>query len=530
MTKSHTSYREPPLSRQPSGGGSRSASKGTLTRNAYINFIGQIAAIPVAIIAIPLLIKVLGTERFGVLALAWIVMGYFGLFDFGLGRATTKFVAEYKARNETDSLPELIWSSMVFHAVLGVAGGILLAVLTPWLTNDVLNVPNSLLYETRISFYLLAVSVPLVVITASLRGVLEALQRFDMVNVVKIPASILNYLGPVAVLYFVRGLVPVVGFLVVSRLVVLMAHFFLCLRAMPELSQGFRFNASRMKPLVGFGGWLTVSSFIVPTIVSMDRFMIGAFVSLSAVALYATPYEVVTKLTVFSTGLLAVLFPAFSVLAVERAGELRKLYFRAFKYLLVLVAPIVGVLLALAYELLSLWVAPGFAERSAPVAQWMAIGILLNVLGQVPFTALQGIGRADVTAKLQLAQLPFYALAVWYMVSTMGIVGVAIVWALRGLVGAVTMFVAADRLLPQADQGSGAHYFGSGILVVSGTLLLFVGIGWVFSDLLLVKVAAVTVLLALLLFWEWRFFLGVEDRKTFTDGARSLLVRKRDTI
>ena len=64
----------------------------TIARNTGWNFVGTALPIAVAVIAIPPLIRELGVERFGVLTLAWVITGYFALFDFGLGRATTKFV------------------------------------------------------------------------------------------------------------------------------------------------------------------------------------------------------------------------------------------------------------------------------------------------------------------------------------------------------------------------------------------------------------------------------------------------------
>ena len=66
----------------------------TLARNTIWNMVGQGAPLLVALFAIPLLIKGMGTDRFGVLTLAWAVVGYFSLFDLGLGRALTKLVAE----------------------------------------------------------------------------------------------------------------------------------------------------------------------------------------------------------------------------------------------------------------------------------------------------------------------------------------------------------------------------------------------------------------------------------------------------
>ena len=64
----------------------------TLARNTIFNLIGQIAPMLVAIFTIPVLIRVLGTDRFGVLTLAWLLVGYFSLFDLGIGRALTQLV------------------------------------------------------------------------------------------------------------------------------------------------------------------------------------------------------------------------------------------------------------------------------------------------------------------------------------------------------------------------------------------------------------------------------------------------------
>jgi len=65
-----------------------------LARNTILNVLGYSLPMLVAIFAIPPLVKGLGTERFGILTLAWVIIGYLSLFDLGLGRALTKLVAE----------------------------------------------------------------------------------------------------------------------------------------------------------------------------------------------------------------------------------------------------------------------------------------------------------------------------------------------------------------------------------------------------------------------------------------------------
>lgn len=63
-----------------------------MARNTFLNFIGQAVPLLVGVITIPFIIRGLGTDRFGLLSLAWIVLGYFAIFDLGLGRTTTKFI------------------------------------------------------------------------------------------------------------------------------------------------------------------------------------------------------------------------------------------------------------------------------------------------------------------------------------------------------------------------------------------------------------------------------------------------------
>ncbi|MGA3229657.1 MAG: oligosaccharide flippase family protein, partial [Candidatus Binatus sp.] len=71
-----------------------------LARNTIINLAGEVAPSLVALLAIPLVIRVLGVDRYGVLTLSIMVVGYFGLFDFGLGRAATKFIAAAAASSD----------------------------------------------------------------------------------------------------------------------------------------------------------------------------------------------------------------------------------------------------------------------------------------------------------------------------------------------------------------------------------------------------------------------------------------------
>jgi len=443
-----------------------------LARNVVWNLLGVGAPLLVAIVAIPMLIEGLGIARFGVLTLAWMVVGYFSLFDLGLGRALTKLVAEKLGSGQDDEIPLLIWTAMLLMAVLGVLGAIVVAVLSPWLVSSVLNIPVELQPETLTAFYLLAISIPIVISTTGLRGILEAHQRFGLVNVVRIPLGIFTFLGPVAVLLFSDSLVPVVAALVVVRLISWCAYVALCLHVEPSLRRSARIHRTMIRPLVSFGGWMTVSNIIGPFMVYMDRFFIGAVVSMAAVAYYATPYEVVTKLWIIPGAIMGVLFPAFSTAFACDKPRAALLFERAIHYIFTLLFPLIFIIVVLAYEGLDLWLGGEFANNSALVLQLLAVGVFINCLARIPHGLVQSAGRPDLIAKTHFFELPFYLLALWFVLPIYGIEGAAVVWVLRITVDTVVFFLVARSLLPEVSLA--INYIARLMIAAMGVLFLAV--------------------------------------------------------
>jgi O-antigen/teichoic acid export membrane protein len=420
-----------------------------LARNVLWNLLGNGMPLLVAIVAIPVLIEELGTERFGVLTLAWMVVGYFSLFDLGLGRALTKLVAERLGKGRNTEIAALIWTAMSLMGMLGVLGAVFVAGLSPWLVRSVLQIPSDLQSETLIAFYLLAASIPVVISSVGLRGILEAHQRFGLVNAVRVPLGILTFLGPIAVLPFSNSLVPLVAVLVITRLISWCVYAFACSIVEPALRHSVDIRRVHVMPLISFGGWMTVSNIIGPLMTYMDRFLIGATVSMTAVAYYATPYDVVTKLWIIPGALMGVVFPAFAAALVQDRKHAARLFGKAVSYIFLSLFPIALTIITLANEGVSLWLGSEFANNSFMVLQLLTIGVFINSHSKVPFGLVQSAGRPDLTAKLHILELPFYLLILWWLVDVYGIVGAAIAWVIRVAVDTAVLFALAQRLVPE---------------------------------------------------------------------------------
>ena len=422
-----------------------------IARNTAWNLLGMALPILVAVACIPALIQALGAARFGVLTIAWLVLSYFGQFNFGLGRATAKFAAEELAQGGGRQLPILIRSSLIVHLVLGLIGTSCLIFAVPALVTSVFSVPEDLRHEAAGVLYLLAPTIPMILLSDCLRGLLEAHYRFDLIAAVQTPSTALNYLAPLLVLSYTDDLVMVVVATLLLRLIVLLAYCLFCARLVPQVFRTWDLRWDLVRRMLSLGGWVTISSLAVPILTSLDRLTIGAVVSLSAVAWYATPYEVVSKLWLFSGSFLAVMFPVFASHAHGPRKTLAAMYDKSVTMLTAAVLPAAALVIFLGPALFRLWVGEEFAEHGTPVIRLLAVGFAVNVVAKVPFTLLQSIGRARVPALVQLAEVPCYAALAWWLAGTHGIAGVALAWTLRSIADAVALFLAVERLVLRSE-------------------------------------------------------------------------------
>jgi O-antigen/teichoic acid export membrane protein len=196
---------------------------------------------------------------------------------------------------------------------------------------------------------------------------------------------------------------------------------------------------------------MTVSNVAGPVMVYLDRFLISAMLTVSLVAYYTTPFEVVTKLWILPVAVTSVLFPAFAALYVTDAARLKETYTRGLRSTFGLLFPAVFLIVLFAPEGMRLWLGPEFQRISTPVVRWIAAGVLVNSVAQVPFGLLQAVDRADVTAKLHLCELPVYVLVVVAAVHFFGLTGAAIAWTLRlGIEGVILLYLAKRLVIGEA--------------------------------------------------------------------------------
>lgn len=402
----------------------------TIKSKVLLNFSGTALPMFVGLAIIPLLIEGMGVERFGMLSIAWMLIGYFGLLDMGLGRALTQKVAERIGKGDTNNLKPLVWKTLGIVALLGMIGGIVLAAIAPWLVYDLFNLSPEYQTETLAGIYWLALTIPFVIVSTGLFGVLEGQQHFGWTTIVRAPLGVLLFVAPWITLQWTDSLAWILASLFMLRSVACVALMFIVLYTLRDYF-GWSERKEELKSLFAFGGWITVSNIISPIMVYFDRFYIASVLSVAVVAFYTAPFDLLTKALVIPFALIGVMFASFAT----DWNTNRNLVKKRFKYsiyaVVTIMLPFSSLVFLFAKQGMTLWIGAEFAEKSYEIVQWLSIGVFINALAMVPFALIQGTGRADLTAKIHLVELPIYVFLLWFCVQEYGLVGASIAWVTR---------------------------------------------------------------------------------------------------
>ncbi len=406
------------------------------------NLAGLSLPLLIAVVTVPQLISSLGNERFGLLALAWGLIGYAGALDLGIGRALTQRLARLRGEGNLLPIGSFLVTANRITLIAGLFGGVLIALaalcgLGSWVKAE--TIPQ---IEITQAMLLLAIALPAQAISATYRGVNEAFMNFKGVSLLRIALGIVSFGGPYMVSIFTVELPWLVATLVISRLLALSVYRWLadtCLEKNSIVTTTAKYSSGIAKDLFSFGGWVAVSNVVSPLLMQADRFMIGVFISVAAVSFYVLPYEVVVQSLILVGAISSVIFPNLSKLMHEQPNQWYP-YFRRWLYIVAGMMLIVCSLLAIFLPtLLSLWLKTELEPISILVGQILCLGVFANSIGSMFYALLHAKGRADITAKVHIIELPLFLSALFFLLHKFGIVGVAWAWVGRMIFDAVAL-------------------------------------------------------------------------------------------
>ena len=453
--------------REFGGAATADAAPSSIRRNTLINLAGGVVPLLLLLVTVPLYLGIVGEARYGVLVIVSVLLGYFGAFDLGLGRATANQIAKLDGDRAADRAT-VVWTALLLNLAFAGAAALLFLLAGDLLIGTAFKIPSDLRSEALAALPWVAAAVPLATTSSVLRGALEGRERFVAANAVGMLGVALFQLIPLAIAY-VRGpnLTWLIAGATIASLVTTLVSFASCWEYV-RLATSFRFDRGRARMLWRYGGWVTVSGAVGPLLAGLDRLVIAATLGARAVTQYSVPFALVARIEILPSSVARALFPRFSTLPGDEAAALGR---RALLGLAAVATPAVVLAVVLVQPFLAVWVGPALADPAAPLGAILLLGLWVNGLAYVPFALLQAQGRPDVPAKLHVLELPPYLLALWLGLSLFGVEGAAWAWTARAGADAALLFwasrVSFKNLLPLAPAA------GAVLLACVGALTIF---------------------------------------------------------
>ena len=464
----------------------------SVSRHTAYNLLGSALPIAMALVTVPMYLKLVGPDRYGVLAIAWLLLGYFGLFDLGLGRATSFRIAALR-----DASPQArantYWAALTVNIMIGLAGGFVMWAGAGFFFAHVFKVNQSLRAEILQGVPLLAASVPVATLTGVATGALQGREKFLETNTISVVSTALFQLIPLTIA-FAFG--PKLVWLLFGALAARgLALLLLAYRCHIALTRGLRrrLDLNEIPTLLKYGGWVAGVSLVGPLLLIVDRFIIGAVVGAAAVAAYTIPFQFAQRIAVLPGALMNALFPKMS--GASRA-EFAALAEKATRTLAAVMTPMVLAGLFALGPFFDIWVGKSMSAQAAPLGRVLLIGFWANAFALVSFTRLQASGRPDLVTKILLIEIAPYWLCLWLGMVWLGAWGSALAFSVRMVADYFLLTWAAGRSF-------------KALPVLTANFCLLVGAAWLTSIFSVREMGwwmSAAALMGAALFLAWRVF------------------------
>jgi O-antigen/teichoic acid export membrane protein len=440
--------------------------------NVAASFAGQGFTALLTLATVPVYLRVLGAEAYGLVGLFVSLVVLTGLFDLGVTPTMSRVMARDLAlRGPAEELRDLARTLECVSWAVGLTLGLAVAVAAPWLARSWIQAralsPDTVEQAVRLMGAALAAQWPIGVYGGGLMGA----QRQVAASVLNALGHTLRLGGAVVVLAVVS---PTITAFFAWQAIASAAHAALLMiafwRVVPPGARRPRPRWERLGPVWRFAAGLTGIMLVSTFVTQADKVILSRLLTLEAFGYYALATVAANGIHYLVRPFYAALAPAFAEHAAADGARLRELYHRACQWLSVVLLPPAVVLALFAPEIMTLWLGDAPAARHAPVlVRLLVIGNVLGALAYLPY-ALQlahGWTRLALVSLLGLAAVLVPAT----VVATLrhGAVGAAAIWVVFGAAYLLAIVPAMHRrLLP----GDGRRWAGEDVGAPGAAALL----------------------------------------------------------
>jgi O-antigen/teichoic acid export membrane protein len=352
----------------------------------------------------PYILHHLGDDAFGLWVLIFSVTGYYGLFDLGIRSSIIRYVAKYSTVDENEELNRLVNTAFFTYSGIG-AVAILITIAVSFYVGSIFRISGDSLYLARWLFLMVGSAVALGFPLGVFGGILEGLQRFYVLNINNMSATILRALLIVVALQRGRGLLTVAFITVALPLLANMVNAVVALRLL-RLRFGFEhLNRESLRRIASYSGTTFIIIVAVRLRFKTDAIVIGTFVSSAAITYFTIGSRLVDYAGEVVGGLAQVFVPMSS--QSDATGDLmglRRIFVAGNRACALIIFPMAAILIILGKSVIEAWVGARYIAASYPVLLVLVIPSTLMLAQSASGRVLYGMAKHKTLAIVTLME------------------------------------------------------------------------------------------------------------------------------
>ncbi len=396
------------------------------------NFAGIGWSALLQIACVPLYLKFLGIEAFGLIGFYLMLQAVLQVLDFGLSPTMNREMARYSVQpDKADEAHDLVRTLEAGYWLVGVAIGAVILAAAPVIATHWIKAGSIPTRDIRHTVILMGVLAVFQWPASFYQGGLMGLGRQVLYNGLSIFFSTLSSLGSVLILWLISPTIQAF-FLwlaaVSASKVILLAV--LLRKSLPAANRPSRFDFARVRSIGRFAAGMSGITVCALILTQTDKIIVSKLLDLRTFGYYSVAGIFGAGLSTIVSSLSNTIFPRFSALAAAGDEEgLRQFYHRCTQLMVVFVLPLAAILALFSTEILQLWTRNAELARNAgPIASVLVLGTAVSALVVLPYTLQLAYGWTGITLKIAAFLILLAVPSMWYMATNYGPVGVAFVW------------------------------------------------------------------------------------------------------
>jgi len=437
------------------------------------NFLGRAANVILSVIFTPIIVKILGIESYGLIAVFNTLFALSAIFDFGLGMTINREFAQLSNQDERKTeMHSLLRTFEIPYGIIGCLIGLAIYLISPVFLNSWVAKGQISQEILKNALFFISASVVVQWPTTLYSNGLMGLHKHVVSNAINIIFACLRTFGTIFFLLFLSPTLQVffvwqivIGFMQTLVLRQVLKH------ALP-LDAAPQFNPEFLRKVKYFAISASASSILAIILTQLDKFMLSRMISLKDFGYYCLASSVSLGLQFLTSPFFSIFYPRFSQLVGSFDHEgLIDVYRKGAQLLSIVVFPVACLIFLFPHELLILWTGnEELTFKITPLVRVLIIGSALNGLAQIPYAIPLAHGQLRFALVQNFISVLIFIPLVILGVRVAGPIGAAYAWvALNCGYILIGVFLIHRKYLPNEASYWYTHAF---ILPLSSSLAI----------------------------------------------------------